>query len=82
MRVAATIVALEHDHVRIQMKDGREWPIAIGDVPWNLHREGQAVFIEHDAEGYATAITARIPDPLPSEVQQRIDDLRHWVEAL
>lgn len=82
MRVAANIVTIEHDHALIRTKDGREWMLVLQDVPPDLRREGQSIFIEHDASGYATAITPRKPDPLPSHVQQRIDGLRRWAEAL
>lgn len=82
MRVAANIVTIEHDHALIRAKGEREWMLALHDIPPDLRREGQAIFIEHDASGYATAIAPRKPDPLPSHVQQRIDALRRWAETL
>lgn len=82
MSIAANIVTLEHDHVMIRSKDGREWLVALQDVPRELRLEGQSVFIEHDAEGYATAISTRTPDPLPTNIQERIDAIRLWTEAL
>ncbi|MBO9706327.1 MAG: hypothetical protein J7474_12570 [Arthrobacter sp.] len=82
MRVAASIVTIEHDHVLIRTREGHEWMLALQDVPPDLRREGQPISIEHDASGYATAITPRKPDPLPPHVQQRIDDVRRWAETL
>lgn len=82
MSIAANIVTLEHDHVLIRAKDSREWPVALEDVPPELCLEGQSVFIEHDADGYATAISMRTPDPLPDEILQRIDNICLWTQTL
>jgi hypothetical protein len=82
MRVAANIVTIDHDRTLIRTRDGREWMLVLQDVPADLRREGQPIFIEHDASGYATAITPRMPHPLPSHVQQRIDAVRRWAETL
>lgn len=81
-RLAANVVTIEHDHALIRTKEGREWMLALQDVPPALRREGQSIFIEHDASGRATAITSRVPDPPPSHIQQRIDAVRRWVDTL
>jgi hypothetical protein len=82
MKLSATIVSIEVDRAVIRAADGREWSLAIKDVPDALRRENQAIYIEHGHDGYATAVMARTPDPLPEYLQKRIDALRHWANTL
>jgi hypothetical protein len=82
MTVAATIVTLEHDHVLIRAKDDREWYVDRRDIDPKLLREGQAVNMNHDSDGFVTSITSRKPDELPPEIRGRIEEMRSWCETL
>jgi hypothetical protein len=82
MRIAATIATLEHDHVLIRGRDGREWRLVLQDVPTDLRCEGQPIFMNHDCDGWVTSITSRTPDDLPPEIQGRIDEMQRWCGSL
>lgn len=82
MSVAATVRAVLADRVSIRTHDGREWELDIRDIPTELAREGQAVSLLHDHDGWVTEVIAREPEPLPAELRARIDILQRWIDEL
>ncbi|NTF16924.1 hypothetical protein G6L37_00595 [Agrobacterium rubi] len=82
MILRATISAIELDCVLISAKDGREWLVDRRDVPPELSRDGQPVYLRHDADGFVTEIVERVPDPLPAALRARINAVRKWVDTV
>lgn len=82
LRISATISSIEDGYAVVRVSDGREWKLDIRDIPNEVARENQPVSLVHDEEGNVTAITARLPRPLPQALRSRIDDALAWTATL
>jgi hypothetical protein len=81
-RLPASVYEIDADAVDVVARDGRRWSVARSDFPPALAFVGQSIFLVHDGDGFVTRIESRPKDPLPPELQARIDAILDWADGL